>query len=606
MFSIISWIGFFFYIPYVHGQPINFTLDFENGSLKGWTQIGNAFLYQPTLDDNPTARERGQPSGHQGMYWIGTHEKYQGRPGQERGDIQGDEPTGTLTSGRFTIPSGTLSFLVGGGRSFQTRVELVIIGGTGEFDQERTLYASGRDTETMHRVTWNLTPHAGKTGQIRIVDASSGTWGHINADDFRFTKEPQSDTFHLDLRLTSNPPFFVGQPIRFTVKPEPAHPDLLYQFRFGDDGLSESTSQPLTDHAYESEGTYYVMAVARIGEGIVARSNTVILEVLGVYVKHTVSLEVDENRVEQGHEVRFTAFLAPDIEGAEYRFEFGDGEMRNWADEAVAEHIYSQSGTYHAHVIARRDHEILSESNAVVVEIGAPSPDRVIVPNVVGRDTAQASEIFREARLQVGEIVREYADFPVGIIAEQDPRAGDTISIGSSVNLLVSLGQEMVVVPNGVVVPNVVGRRIEEAKEILERARLRVGRLGERISDSDPGIVLRQSPKAGARVPAGTPVNLVLPAQKPMPVPWIIGGLITALTVGSYLFLRIRRWRKTGECIKSTMRLRSKEDIGTQRVESDRPIQSDFGVRLKPVSDRGTQEIEAEGSLIIDEGREHE
>ena len=91
---------------------------------------------------------------------------------------------GTLSSPRFTIPSGTMSFLIGGGSSFQTRVELLASG-------RRVLYASGRNTESMQRITWNLNPYAGQRGQIRIVDEASGGWGHINVDDFRFAVAEQ-------------------------------------------------------------------------------------------------------------------------------------------------------------------------------------------------------------------------------------------------------------------------------------------------------------------------------------------------------------------------------------------------------------------------------
>ena len=176
------------------GQPVRFTLDFETGDLRGWTRTGNAFNYQPTLGDNPSARHRGQPSKHQGRYWIGGYEKYQGLPGQKPGNIQGDGPKGALTSLSFTIPSGTLSFLIGGGSSLQTRVELLVLG-------QRVLHASGRNTETMHRITWNLTPYAGKAGQIRIVDESSGGWGHINVDDFRFARAEQPP-ISISLNLT--------------------------------------------------------------------------------------------------------------------------------------------------------------------------------------------------------------------------------------------------------------------------------------------------------------------------------------------------------------------------------------------------------------------
>ena len=55
-----------------------FSLDFESGDLRGWTRTGTAFDTQPTYGDNPTARRRGQPSNHQGNYWIGTYENYPG------------------------------------------------------------------------------------------------------------------------------------------------------------------------------------------------------------------------------------------------------------------------------------------------------------------------------------------------------------------------------------------------------------------------------------------------------------------------------------------------------------------------------------------------
>ena len=167
----------------------SFTLNFENGSLQGWEQTGTAFANQPTLGDNPTARQRGQASQHQGQYWIGGYENYQGRPGQRPGATQGDRPQGTLSSGQFSIPTGTLSFLVGGGSSPQTRVELLVNG-------QPQLMASGENTETMRRVTWDLTPYAGGVGVIRIVDEASGGWGHINVDDFRVsqgvTQAPQA------------------------------------------------------------------------------------------------------------------------------------------------------------------------------------------------------------------------------------------------------------------------------------------------------------------------------------------------------------------------------------------------------------------------------
>jgi hypothetical protein len=180
---MVAWFGLFC-SSHAQVQPAGFTLDFEEGNLRGWHRSGTAFDHQPTLHDNPTARGRGQPSNHTGNYWVGTFERYQGLPGQERGGTQGDQPQGTLTCEAFTVNAYTLSFLVGGGKGSNTRVELLIVMDNGETEQ--VYFATGQDTETMQRVTWNLAPYVGSTALIRIVDESSEHWGHINVDDFRF------------------------------------------------------------------------------------------------------------------------------------------------------------------------------------------------------------------------------------------------------------------------------------------------------------------------------------------------------------------------------------------------------------------------------------
>lgn len=159
--------------------------DFETGDLKGWTKTGNAFDNQPTFGDNPKARNR-EGSNHQGNWWIGGFEKYQGRPGQKPGDIQSDKPTGTLTSSSFTLRGDQISFLLGGGNhpwvepdgTGSTCVNLLV---NGRF--VRT--ATGSNDETMKRYLWDVSKLKGKTVVVQLVDKNSGGWGHINFDDLR-------------------------------------------------------------------------------------------------------------------------------------------------------------------------------------------------------------------------------------------------------------------------------------------------------------------------------------------------------------------------------------------------------------------------------------
>jgi len=156
--------------------------DFETGGLTNWIATGEAFSYQPTLGDNPTARRRNQPSQHQGKYWIGTFERYQGLEGQKPGNIQGDRPTGILTSIPFTIQGETISFLAGGGKWRDTVCIALMI------DGQEVIRTTGNNNESMVQHTWAVKPYLGKTARIVISDSASGGWGHINADNFRYTR----------------------------------------------------------------------------------------------------------------------------------------------------------------------------------------------------------------------------------------------------------------------------------------------------------------------------------------------------------------------------------------------------------------------------------
>ena len=171
-------------------QARSFNNDFETGDLTDWKMDdtkNNAFEFQPTWGDNPTARNRGQPSKHQGDWWIGTYEKYQGpikgkKLKQKPGGRQGDGPQGQITSIKFTIVGATMNFLIGGGTHpwkddpMPCCVNLKI-------DGKVVLTATGNATETMTREEWDVAKYKGKTAQIEVLDKHSGGWGHPNFDD---------------------------------------------------------------------------------------------------------------------------------------------------------------------------------------------------------------------------------------------------------------------------------------------------------------------------------------------------------------------------------------------------------------------------------------
>ncbi|WDP90395.1 MAG: hypothetical protein HUN04_12095 [Desulfobacter sp.] len=153
--------------------PVNF--GFETGTLEGWNKTGTAFDHQPTFGDNPTARHRGQPSKHRGNFWIGGFEN-RPTPASPAGSVQGDGPQGTLVSQPFVISDTSLEFLIGGGCDMgKVRVELLV-------DGKAVKKATGKCRETLSPVKWDVSAFQGRSAQVRIVDQSSGGWGHINFD----------------------------------------------------------------------------------------------------------------------------------------------------------------------------------------------------------------------------------------------------------------------------------------------------------------------------------------------------------------------------------------------------------------------------------------
>ena len=149
--------------------------DFESGNLHGWNLTGTAFNNQPTYGDNPVARAR-ETANLTGNWWIGGYEN-RSSPSQQAGEVQGDGPTGTMTSSPFVIKGNKIKFLIGGGASINTtRLELIVGGSVVK------QVSSNTNFETMNEKEFNVANYRGQTAQLRLVDQGSLGWGRINLD----------------------------------------------------------------------------------------------------------------------------------------------------------------------------------------------------------------------------------------------------------------------------------------------------------------------------------------------------------------------------------------------------------------------------------------
>jgi len=128
----------------------------------------------------------------------------------------------------------------------------------------------------------------------------------------------------------------------------------------------------------------------------------------------------------------------------------------------------------------------------------------VQTPPVVGLSQRDAQVRLAEVGLTVGRVQQVFLDRPVGQVVGQSPVGAIAVPQGGTVDLVVSKGVEMTLVPP------VVGQSRREAEAQLGQAKLAVGDVIERDGNLAPDQVLEVLPAAGAQLPAGQKVTLVV------------------------------------------------------------------------------------------------
>lgn len=146
---------------------------------------------------------------------------------------------------------------------------------------------------------------------------------------------------------------------------------------------------------------------------------------------------------------------------------------------------------------------------AVVAYLTVPE---VEMPDLAGTPLSQAEVLVREVGLilEVTDRVNN-PSVPPDVVVSQDQPPGKRLKQGRHVGVVVSLGAQLVAVPN------LLQRPVQEAQLALEAARLKVGALRDGYDEMvPPGAVISQDPLGGATVPADTPVTLVVSRGPPL------------------------------------------------------------------------------------------
>ena len=152
-------------------------------------------------------------------------------------------------------------------------------------------------------------------------------------------------------------------------------------------------------------------------------------------------------------------------------------------------------------IINHQDEEILK---TLCTSPDCLSGNVVVVPFVLGTERSEAESRIVNSGLMLGGLsFLTNGTVPSGLIFDQNPDAGTTVTQGTQIALVISSG------PPKVSVPNVVGLEQLEAENTLTTSGLAVGNISSSTSPNVPvGFVISQEPSPGDEIPEGSPVNL--------------------------------------------------------------------------------------------------
>ena len=160
---------------------------------------------------------------------------------------------------------------------------------------------------------------------------------------------------------------------------------------------------------------------------------------------------------------------------------------------------------------------------ASLVWIFSRTPATVEIPKVAGQTVAEAKENLKKANFEIGEEKTEASDtVEEGRVIRTDPDAGSARKEGSKVNLIISSGKQSFKIGNYIgrkstdVIAELKGKKVPENLIKIEE---------EESSESEPGVILKQSLAEGTTYDLSKATSIVLTVAKK----------VTTVTMPSYI-----------------------------------------------------------------------
>ena len=143
----------------------------------------------------------------------------------------------------------------------------------------------------------------------------------------------------------------------------------------------------------------------------------------------------------------------------------------------------------------------------------------VTMPNLVGKNVAEANGMLRSRGLVLRVADRVYSDLPINVVVRQTPPAGLLMKVSQQAHVVLSLGQRQLEIPL------LEGNSLRVSRIELLRTGLQIGEVSAvTMPDEAADTVVMQSPRPGAG--AATPRVDVLVSQGPRDVAYVMPHLV--------------------------------------------------------------------------------
>jgi beta-lactam-binding protein with PASTA domain len=161
----------------------------------------------------------------------------------------------------------------------------------------------------------------------------------------------------------------------------------------------------------------------------------------------------------------------------------------------------------------------------------------VNMPNLVGKNVAEANGLLRTRGLVLRVADRIYSEFPINVVVRQSPPPGMLMKVSQQAHVVLSLGQRQLQIPL------LEGNSLRASRIELLRAGLQVGEVSGITTPDEPAdTVMLQTPRPGAG--AATPRVDVLVSAGPRDTAYVMPHLVGLNEVDAQHRLDVARLRR--------------------------------------------------------------